>query len=528
MPRHRHRRGFTLVELLVVIAIIGILVALLLPAVQAAREAARRNTCKNNLKQMALGWMNHESSAGNFPTGGWGHKWVGDADRGFKRHQPGGWSYNMMPFIEEQTLYDLASDGARDVITQAQREGATKIVKSPIAVVTCPSRRAAGDLHTVRPGDWDFADNAQRFSIAEFAMVGRSDYVSCSGDSGRTWISSSKQPRAGLSGDVQMPDVGPRPYNDWCWDTTGNPMNDCGDLPLNGVSFPRSEISLRHVTDGSSKTYMIGEKFMSSDHYTDGVDQGDEETWITGFNDVTHRNARYSPHKDVPSQLRQKAQLLGSAVPMRAIGTPPSAMAASRSWDTTSISKCTAALPTATTESPASCRSAVGTPPRLPYLHSPSEEADATTRVAAIIRATLPRVSSARAVCGFSTPALAFHWIAAQRRRLSRGREPTVWFWTTTQPRTPKAITVAESTLVWLSPLRGWLYWPFWLDRNRMAAASAICCGKPQDLCFEAEQKQDKNATRVFGSPGLGGRRCQPVRLCATVGVLWHGRSRCL
>ena len=91
-------RGFTLVELLVVIAIIGILVALLLPAIQAAREAARRSQCQNNLKQIGLAVVNYESTNKSLPPGAF-------------QGEGSAWSAFILPYLEEAAGFDWLTIG---------------------------------------------------------------------------------------------------------------------------------------------------------------------------------------------------------------------------------------------------------------------------------------------------------------------------------------------------------------------------------------------------------------------------------
>lgn len=128
----RIHRGFTLVELLVVIAIIGVLVGLLLPAVQAAREAARRMQCSNNLKQQALAIHNYELTFKRVPPFA-----VQDADTRWA------WSALILPFIEQQALYDQLGVSANLVMRNLAEPNLPTTIRdllqSNIATYRCPT-----------------------------------------------------------------------------------------------------------------------------------------------------------------------------------------------------------------------------------------------------------------------------------------------------------------------------------------------------------------------------------------------------
>ena len=274
-------RGFTLVELLVVIVILGTLVALLAPAVQSARETARQVECKNNIKQLSLACHSHHDVHGSFPTGGWGWYWVGDADRGFGKDQPGGWIYNLLPYFEQYAVYGQASDGNADVATRQQRVGAAQIIQTPLSVINCPSRRA----NTTYPMSGNQGGSFGYYNSITPDKAGRSDYAINSGHVYAEW----PDKRLGQ---------GPKSYGDAkTWNAAGYwggeqealfQYNE-GSLNMTGISFERSIVSIRQVVDGLSQTYLLGEKHVPVAEYETGVDMGDNETWCTGFNNDNYR-----------------------------------------------------------------------------------------------------------------------------------------------------------------------------------------------------------------------------------------------
>ena len=256
--------GFTLVELLVVITIIAILIALLLPAVQAAREAARRARCANNVKQLALGCLQHEHMQGFLPTGGWGYSWVGDANRGFDKRQPGGWVYNVLPYIEQGELHDLGL-GITNVTDLYHKHRVR--TQTPLNVFTCPSRRPCVMMALPSGQQTMVAGNCEspidgHASSCYAANVGDNSYLVW------WWV-----PGSLAQGDD--------PNFDWRMDIQN---------AIFGICHARSQITMAKITDGTSNTYLVGEKPVDPDCYLNGLDGGDDWSMYTGHQDDTMRS----------------------------------------------------------------------------------------------------------------------------------------------------------------------------------------------------------------------------------------------
>ena len=53
-----------------------------------------------------------------------------------------------------------------------------------------------------------------------------------------------------------------------------------GNGPATGICYYRSQVAIRDITDGTSNTYLVGEKYLNPDSYFNGMDHADNETRV--------------------------------------------------------------------------------------------------------------------------------------------------------------------------------------------------------------------------------------------------------
>ncbi len=186
--KFKHQNAFTLVELLVVIGIIAVIAGLLLPAVQSARESGRRVQCTNHLRQIGLGCIAHADRHSFFPAGGWKEDWVGDPNQGNGKGQPGGWIFNLLPFIEYSTLHDKGLGLSNSEL----KESLTNMAQEPLPLFNCPSKRKADVCNNIKYRVYFNTNQPIYFARSDYAGNAGCGFRTCEFQSPRTVADSVK------------------------------------------------------------------------------------------------------------------------------------------------------------------------------------------------------------------------------------------------------------------------------------------------------------------------------------------------
>jgi len=238
------RRGFTLVELLVVIAIIATLIGILLPAVQSAREAGRRISCVNNLRQLGIALHNHYSAKNCLPPGQI-QDTVNATDGRATAY------VFLLPFIEEGNIPFTWKAG--DAWWDTSNVSA---IKAHIPMFYCPSNRSQGtvvlstDVTTYLQG---------LYGVTPPTEAAATDYLFSTHT-------------VGLHPAIASLGFGP-----------GSGEGAFGSQPS---SNPRG-VRFNQITDGTSKTFAVGEGAGNSQRFRTRARYGDT-TPITGSSGPIH------------------------------------------------------------------------------------------------------------------------------------------------------------------------------------------------------------------------------------------------
>jgi prepilin-type processing-associated H-X9-DG protein len=232
----------------------------------------------------------HESAHKHLPVGGWSPVRSGDPDLGAGEDQPGGWPYNVLPYIEEEILHQMGAGLTGQPRLQAlgQRD------QTPVSIYYCPTRRPARALPVAYASQ--YSNGQGRVSSVSIPKAARTDYAMCVGNAQGDYDTAlgsvpNKAPRMLWNTGVLWPTLDIRAIGG-----RGNPdPPPAGDPDGN---YPSTLIELDQVTDGTSKTYLVGEAYLNPDYY-EGIGRNnsfcDNYDWpaYNGSQDDKERSVAY-------------------------------------------------------------------------------------------------------------------------------------------------------------------------------------------------------------------------------------------
>jgi prepilin-type N-terminal cleavage/methylation domain-containing protein/prepilin-type processing-associated H-X9-DG protein len=238
------RGGFTLIELLVVIAIIAILIGLLLPAVQKVREAAARMKCQNNLKQLGIAAHTYNDVHGNLPPGAQGT--VPSLSNPATTIAPGtSWLVLILPQIEQDNLYRQYDQSQPYSAAVNLAVGGVKI-----ATYQCPSGSTAA--------------SGNGSEVSNGVANPSTHYYGVMGPTGTATVNGTTYT-----------------YNVASAGSNGAYSND--GVLITTTASTYLKVRLNDITDGTSNTFMVGERSITENSSTCGATVNNAyRTWIRG------------------------------------------------------------------------------------------------------------------------------------------------------------------------------------------------------------------------------------------------------